>query len=76
MWFYYTIRGAFINAPLSREYNFLFRSLFNEATLHKQVIEALASKASGLTRTEIMEATKIEDGGALTKAKLFLTTYL
>jgi hypothetical protein len=56
------------NAPLSREYNFLFRSLFNEATLHKQIIEALASKASGLTRTEIMATTKIEDGGALTKA--------
>ena len=56
------------NAPLSREYNFLFRSLFNEATLHKQIIESLASKASGLTRTEIMDATKIEDGGALTKA--------
>ena len=56
------------NAPLSREYNFLFRSLFNEATLHKQIIEALANKASGLTRAEIMATTKIDDGGALTKA--------
>lgn len=55
------------NAPLSREYNFLFRSLFNEATLHKQIIEVLATKASGLTRKEIMEITKIEEGGALTK---------
>ena len=56
------------NAPLAREYNFLFRSLFKEAALHKQVIEALANKASGLTRAEIIAATKIEDGGALTKA--------
>lgn len=56
------------NAPLYREYDFLFRSLFNEATLHKQIIEVLANKVSGLTRIEIMEATKIEDGGALTKA--------
>ena len=56
------------NAPLAREYDFLFRSLFKEATLHKQIIEVLANKASGLTRTEIMNATKIEDGGALTKA--------
>lgn len=56
------------NAPLAKEYNFLFRSLFNEATLHKQIIEVLASKASGLTRKEIMEITKLEEGGALTKA--------
>ena len=56
------------NAPLSREYNFLFRSLFKEATLHKQIIEVLADKASGLTRTEIMNVTKIKDGGALTTA--------
>ncbi len=56
------------NAPLAREYNFLFRSLFNEATLHRQIIETLASKAMGMTRIEIMAATKIEDGGALTKA--------
>lgn len=56
------------NAPLSREYNFLFRSLFDEATLHKQIIETLANKASGLTRMEIMAATKIVDGGAMTKA--------
>lgn len=56
------------NAPLAQEYNFLFRSLFNEAALHKQIIEALANKASGLTRTEIIKASKIEDGGSLTKA--------
>ena len=56
------------NAPLYSEYNFLFRSLFKEAILHKQIIEALANKASGLTRLEIIAATKIEEGGALTKA--------
>lgn len=56
------------NAPLAREYDFLFRSLFNEATLHRQIIETLAGKAAGMTRTEIMAAAKFEDGGALTKA--------
>lgn len=56
------------NAPLVREYDFLFRSLFNEATLHRQIIELLASKAIGMTRMEIKSATKIEDGGALTRA--------
>lgn len=57
-----------LNAPLAREYDFLFRSLFNEAALHRQIIELLANKAIGMTRMEIMAATKIEDGGALTKA--------
>lgn len=56
------------NAPLCREYDFLFRSLFNEATLHRQIIEALARKAIGMTRTEIMAMAHMEDGGALTKA--------
>lgn len=56
------------NAPLSREYDFLFRSLFNEATLHRQIIETLASKAMGMTRMEIIAAVKIADGGALTTA--------
>lgn len=54
------------NAPLQHEYDFLFRSLFKEATLHRQVIEALASKAVGMTRVEIVAATKNDDGGALT----------
>lgn len=56
------------NAPLASEYNFLFRSLFNDATLHRQIIETLASKATGMTRKEIMASAKIDDGGALTKA--------
>lgn len=53
---------------LSREYEFLFRSLFNEAALHKQIIETLANKTFGLTRNEIIEITKIKDGGDVTKA--------
>jgi len=56
------------NAPLAREYDFLFRSLFSESALHQQVIEALAHKAIGMTRAEIIAATGIEDGGGLTKA--------
>lgn len=56
------------NAPLSREYDFLFRSLFSEATLHRQIVETLAGKAMGMTRMEIMSAAKIKDGGTLTEA--------
>lgn len=56
------------NAPLYREYDFLFRSLFSEAALHRQIVEALASKAMGMTRVEIMTVAKVDDGGTLTKA--------
>ena len=56
------------NAPLSREYDFLFRSLFNEASLHRQIIEILANKTIGMTRMEIKNALKIEDGGDFTNA--------
>jgi len=56
------------NAPLAREYDFLFRSLFKEATIHRQIIETLAKKAIGMTRKEMMATAKIEDGGVLTKA--------
>ena len=56
------------NAPLAREYDFLFRSLFNEARVHRQIIETLASKAVGMTRLELIAAAKIEDSGLLTKA--------
>lgn len=56
------------NAPLAREYDFLFRSLFKEASLHRQIIETIARKGIGMTRVEIKNALKIEDGGEFTKA--------
>ncbi len=61
------------NAPLTREYDFLFRSLFNEAMVHRQIIETLASKAVGMTRLELIAAARIEDSGLLTKALRNLT---
>ena len=61
------------NAPLAREYDFLFRSLFNEAMVHRQIIETLASKVVGMTRLELIAAAKIEDSGLLTKALRNLT---
>ncbi len=61
------------NAPLTREYDFLFRSLFNEAVVHRQIIEILASKAVGMTRLELIAAARIEDSGLLTKALRNLT---
>lgn len=42
------------NAPLAREYDFLFRSLFNEATLPRLIIETLAEH-DRLTLTQSLE---------------------
>ena len=56
------------NAALAREYDFLFRSLFHDASLYRQIIETLANKAMGMTRMEIMAAAKIDEGGVLSKA--------
>ncbi len=61
------------NAPLAKEYDFLFRSLFKEASLHRQIIETLANKNIGMTRVELINALKIKDGGDFTKALRNLT---
>lgn len=53
------------NAPLRKEYDFLFKSLFRDSELYKKVIETLARKMKGLTRNEIVEIAKIESNGHL-----------
>ena len=55
------------NAPLRNEFDFLFKSLFKNSELYKAVIETLASKAKGLTRQEIIEATKQIDNGYISE---------
>ena len=55
------------NAPLKNEFDFLFKSLFNDSDLYKNVIEALAVKSKGLTRQEIIEASKQIDNGYLSE---------
>jgi len=52
---------------LRKEYDFLFRSLFNDSNKYKNVIELLSEKNKGMTRKEIVEALKISDGGSLTQ---------
>ncbi len=52
---------------LASEYDFLFKSLFNEASLHKRVVELLASKLKGLTREELVSALKTNNNGKLTE---------
>ncbi len=51
-------------AILNIEYIALYRSLFNRYDKHVQIVEALAEKAKGLTRSELLAATKLSDGGS------------
>lgn len=59
---------------LKIEYDVLFRSLFNNAALYKEVVELLAKKAEGLTRTEIKNYLKIPSGGQLSEVLANLIT--
>lgn len=54
------------NAPLRMEYGFLFRSLFNDTQLYRQVVETIAKHSQGMTRQQIKEELGMADGGALT----------
>lgn len=54
------------DAPLRTEYTFLFRSLFNDSSNYKNVINVLARTGQGMTRNEIRTALKLPDGGMLT----------
>lgn len=55
------------DAPLRGEFEFLFRSLFNDSKHYRKVVEVLADKLKGLTRKELVEALKIKGGGQLSE---------
>jgi AAA+ ATPase superfamily predicted ATPase len=57
---------------LVNEYDNLYRSLFSGADRHMTVIEVLSQKNKGMTRSEIIEAGKLENGGNTTKVLLEL----
>ncbi|MDR1800779.1 MAG: ATP-binding protein [Lachnospiraceae bacterium] len=54
------------NAPLNNEFNALYSSLFKNKESVITVVQALAKKKKGLTREELIAATKMADGGTLT----------
>ena len=54
------------NGLLRTEFGNLFSSLFNHSERHLTVVNALAQKAKGLTRNELMEATGKTNSGHLT----------
>ncbi len=52
-------------APLSREFDRLYKSLFSSPDKYKAVIKTLSGSRKGLTRREIAEKLKINDNGHL-----------
>jgi uncharacterized protein len=51
------------NGILTEEFEYLYHSLFKNAEKHVKVIEALASHPYGLTRTQLLAASEISNGG-------------
>lgn len=51
------------NAPLRYEYDQLYRSLFEESGQHLKVVEFLAKKRTGFSRTEILNEIGMKSGG-------------
>jgi len=54
-------------AELDNEFDNVYRSLYRNAENYISIIEALATKGKGLTRTEIAKTADITDGGRLSK---------
>ncbi|MGL5888991.1 MAG: AAA family ATPase [Bacteroidia bacterium] len=54
------------NASLKDEFGNLYASLFKNHKLHETVVKALAAKAKGLTRNEIIRITQLASGGGFT----------
>ena len=54
-------------AVLAGEFRALFDSLFRTGSQHVKVVEALASRRSGMTRAELAAAAALPENGALTR---------
>ena len=52
---------------LRNEFENLYASLFRNYENHVKIVEALSKKTKGLTREEIIENTRLPNGGGLTK---------
>ena len=55
------------NGSLWDEFDHLYETLFGNSKSYLKIIDALATKKSGLTRLEIIDETKLEDNGLLTE---------
>jgi uncharacterized protein len=54
------------NGILREEFSFLLQSLFSKAEQHIAILTTLSTKNKGLTRNQIVEATKLHNSGRLT----------
>lgn len=54
-------------APLTNEFEFLFRSLFKDSKNYRRVVEVLSTKMKGMSRKELIEALKLKGGGQLSE---------
>jgi AAA+ ATPase superfamily predicted ATPase len=54
-------------SSLKNEFQNLYRALFDQYEKYELVVKILSMKQKGLTRQEIIEATKISNGGGLTR---------
>ncbi len=54
-------------APLGREFDALYASLFKNATPYIEVVKALSTKKSGLLREAILQETKLSDNAQFSK---------
>lgn len=70
------------NGLLYDEFSKLYAALFDNSAAHVQIIRALASKHKGLTRSEIVQGTRLSEGGAVStmidelQHSGFITAYL
>ena len=54
-------------SSLKNEFQNLYRALFDQYEKYELVVRVLSAKQKGLTRQEIIDATKISNGGGLTR---------
>jgi AAA+ ATPase superfamily predicted ATPase len=55
------------DGALTKEFTFLYDSLFEHSSQHESVIRVLADNGAGLTRQEIIQTTKLSSGGGITR---------
>lgn len=66
---------------LTQEFGKLYPALFDDAENHIRIIRALAQKWSGMSRAELLDATRLTDGGGFSlyleelEASGFITVY-
>ena len=61
-------------AELKTEYNVLFRSLFKDSAIYREVVDLMAGKAEGMTREELLHGLSMDGGGKLSEVLENLVT--